>query len=454
MALGGAAMNFPTNVDAERFVLGSMMLNPALVAAAMADLKPEDFSLERHRRIYQRACDLYGREEAVDRVTVANELMAHGELESVDGLTYLASLDDGLPLVPSIESYIRILHEKAAARRILAACQSLANRVELGDTSAVIAAEAQELFALIGATGSKAPRVPDLPTIAAASKGNEGIVYIRRPELPRGAVVGITGDAGAGKSSLVTAWARDAAVPVLFLDRENPLSVVAERFDRLQWRTDDPRVKFWGCWCAHEPPLPDAPQVVEWVEACEPKPLVVVDTYSAFQVGDQNDSTACRAFMNRCRRLAARGATVVVLHHSGKADSSKDYRGSSDFAGALDLGFHVSNIGTNGDLGRLLLRPFKTRIHVDGIMAYDYAGGQFARGGRAEASQTVQEQLTAILRTNPGATVRRFDELAKGRGLSRNVGRDFLRDGVLSGAIRRETGANNERKHYLVMVSE
>jgi hypothetical protein len=169
----------PTNVVAERFVLGSILTNEGVVAEAMADLTPECFSLEGHRRIFRRACDLYGREEHVDTITVHNELMQHGESESVGGLV---SLDDGLPLVPSVKSYIRILHEKAAQRKIVFACQNLMNRVELGDTSA--------------ATGARALRVADLPTMAAVSNGKAGIEYIRRPELPRSAVVGVTGDAG------------------------------------------------------------------------------------------------------------------------------------------------------------------------------------------------------------------------------------------------------------------
>jgi DnaB-like helicase N terminal domain/AAA domain len=443
--------NIPTNIDAERFVLGSILTNETIVAEAMADLSPGDFALEKHRRIFRRACDVYGREESVNRVAVANELMKHDELEPVDGLTYLVSLDDGLPQVPNVESYIRILKEKAASRQILWICQNLTNRIQAGDMAAEVATGAQEAFGRISATGAKALRVPDLPTIAAASGGSEGIEYMRRPELPCGAVVGVTGDAGAGKSSLVTAWARDTEVPVLFLDRENPLSVVAERFERLRWRTDDPRVKFWGGWCMDAPPLPDDPRVIEWLEACDPKPLVVADTYSAFQAGDQNDSTACRAFMNRCRRLAARGATVVVLHHSGKGESSKDYRGSSDFSGALDLGFHVSNIGANGELGRLLVRPFKTRIYVEGTLVYDYAGGRFTRVDRGEAQQTITEQLTALLRLYPGATVARFDELAKSRCLGRDVARNFLNHGVLSRTIRRENGPNNAKRHYLAV---
>jgi hypothetical protein len=249
--------------------------------------------------------------------------------------------------------------------------------------------------------------------------------------------------------------ARDVDIPVLILDRENPLAVVAERLERLKWSSDDPRLKFWGGWHEQEPPLPDAPTVREWAAVCDPKPLVIVDSLSAFfGAADQNDASIMRAFLHRCRRLANLGATVVCIHHSGKAETSKDYRGSSDFPGALDLGFHVSNVGTDGRLGRLLVRPFKTRIHISGTLAYDYADGRFSRADWTEARQTVAEQLTSILRVNPGITARRFDELAKAAGLGRDCTRSFLHDGILSGAIRRETGPNNAKRHFLVEVSK
>ena len=63
--------------------------------------------------------DLYDRGEKIDRVTVANELMKQGQLESVDGLSYLVSLDDGLPQIANLDSYIRIVKDKAMLRKLI-----------------------------------------------------------------------------------------------------------------------------------------------------------------------------------------------------------------------------------------------------------------------------------------------------------------------------------------------
>ena len=123
----------PSSLEAERFVLGSIMLNDSLYIQAAGDLRPDDFSLEKHRRIFARMGELNERGEHIDRVTVANELMRFNELESCDGLSYLITLDDGLPQVANIDSYIRIVKDKSVLRRIIFAAQHLMNRCLIGD---------------------------------------------------------------------------------------------------------------------------------------------------------------------------------------------------------------------------------------------------------------------------------------------------------------------------------
>src|ERR1019366_2176620 len=123
----------PSNLDAERFVLGSIMLNDSLYIQAAGELQPDDFSLEKHRRIFSRMGELNERGERIDRVTVANELMRFNELESCDGLSYLVSLDDGLPQILNIDAYIRIVKDKAVLRRIIFASPHLMNRCLIGE---------------------------------------------------------------------------------------------------------------------------------------------------------------------------------------------------------------------------------------------------------------------------------------------------------------------------------
>src|SRR6202050_2723214 len=118
----------PSNLDAERFVLGSVLLNDAVYLQVAGVVEPEDFSLEKHRRIFSRMKELYDRGERIDRVTLADELMKQGQLESVDGLGYLVSLDDGLPEIANLDSYVRIVKDKATLRKLIFSAQRVIDR--------------------------------------------------------------------------------------------------------------------------------------------------------------------------------------------------------------------------------------------------------------------------------------------------------------------------------------
>src|SRR5215475_15505689 len=151
MSVTNTEKGLPTNVDAERFVLGSILLDDALYVQAAGTLEPDDFSLQKHRLIFRRMGELQDRGERIDRVTVANELMKFNELEACDGLTYLVSLDDGLPHIPSLDSYIRIVKDKAVLRHIIFASQHMMNRCFLGEEEPdAILAGAEETLLKLG----------------------------------------------------------------------------------------------------------------------------------------------------------------------------------------------------------------------------------------------------------------------------------------------------------------
>jgi len=141
----------PCNPDAERFILGSILLDGQQYELMAGAVEADDFSLEKHRRIYRAMADLHGRGEAIDRVTVASELRDRGELEACDGLSYIISLDDGLPRIPNLDSYIRIIREKSTLRRTIFACQSLMSRcLTASEDSGSILAEAETVLAKLG----------------------------------------------------------------------------------------------------------------------------------------------------------------------------------------------------------------------------------------------------------------------------------------------------------------
>jgi len=434
-------------------VLVSILLNGDRFGEVSV-LEPDDFSLERHRRIFGCMCELQLRREPIDRVTVAEQLARQDEL-GPDGLSFLVELDAGMPHIVHLDAYVRIVLNKSKLRRAIFTAKKLENEclLETATPEEILAAISIEIRKL-GERGASGQAIADIPRMR--DFGNATVEYLREPELPKGMVIALTGDAGSGKSTLASAWAGDAAAagtPVLVLDRENPLVVAMERFERLGM-TDGPMLKYYGSWIDGGVPAPNSPKVLAWVRSCEPKPLVIVDSMVAFHGGDENDAGQMRAFMQQCRNLADLGATVLVIHHDGKAETAKDYRGSSDFKAAVDVAFHVSNLGTDGRLGTVRLRCYKSRLGFAGELLYRYTGDRFVldRDPNA-ASRNVNGQLTDLLHMNPGIKATDFEVLAIKQALGRKRAREYLHNGVRAGVIRRD-GNGNAKQHYLVMEPE
>jgi replicative DNA helicase len=147
----GLEKGLPVSLDAERYVLGSVLLDDTLFVEVASALEAEDFSLEKHRRIFLRMGELHARGERIDRLTVAEELMKHNQLEACDGVGYLVSLDDGLPQIHNLDSYARIVKDKSLLRRVIYASQGLINRCLAGEEAPQeILANAEEILLKLG----------------------------------------------------------------------------------------------------------------------------------------------------------------------------------------------------------------------------------------------------------------------------------------------------------------
>lgn len=124
----------PANIDAEKTILGAILLDNAAHAEAAERLEPEDFLLDSHKRIFLRMSQLIKKRHAVDIVTLSESLTQRKEIQSVGGVAYLASLTEGLPMRPVIENYIRIVKDKSLLRSLLSMCSEGMQRVR--DTGA------------------------------------------------------------------------------------------------------------------------------------------------------------------------------------------------------------------------------------------------------------------------------------------------------------------------------
>ena len=178
----------PANIEAEQFVLGSILLDEegTLLPQVAGALTAADFNIEKHRRIFQRMGELHSRGERIEYLTAVNELEKHDQLESCDGIAYISSLTDGLPRLKSIDSYIRIVKDKARLRELIRTCHGVACRALNGSEEAdQLIADAQSRFLrLTDGCGTKtamttreiAERYPgSVSVLLDPSKGEKGL---------------------------------------------------------------------------------------------------------------------------------------------------------------------------------------------------------------------------------------------------------------------------------------
>ena len=160
----------PANLDAERLLLGSILLDGGVLVEKAAALQPGDFSLDKHQIIFRRMVDIHERGETVDRIVLANELKNHNELDSVDGLSYLISLDDGLPRLPNLNGYVKIVRVNSALRKMCYISQAVMNRCMTRDGEpGEILEQAERLISELRETiGSETRRGWRTPAISSA----------------------------------------------------------------------------------------------------------------------------------------------------------------------------------------------------------------------------------------------------------------------------------------------
>ena len=109
----------PNNQEAERTVLGAILVDNAAFSSAAEILSREDFYRDAHRRIFESMAALSERSQPIDLVTLKDELARQSALEAVGGAAYLAGLVDGVPRVTSVEHWSRIIKEKAVLRNLI-----------------------------------------------------------------------------------------------------------------------------------------------------------------------------------------------------------------------------------------------------------------------------------------------------------------------------------------------
>jgi replicative DNA helicase len=140
----------PQNLEAERALLGSILLDNSVLPLVIEGVKKDDFFSEAHRLIFETTLALSAKSRTVDLVTISDELTKKGLIEKAGGDAYLAGLTDGVPIgnTVALADYIRIVKDKSILRKLINASNNVIWRCQEGaeDPDALIDLAQSQIF--------------------------------------------------------------------------------------------------------------------------------------------------------------------------------------------------------------------------------------------------------------------------------------------------------------------
>ena len=131
-----AERTLPHNLEAEKCVLGAILINNHAFNQAAEVIDAQDFFRDAHRRIFEKMVGLTDRNEPVDLVTLKDELGRSGDLDEVGGPAYLSALTDGVPRSANVEYYAKIVKEKSTLRKLIASANEVLTSAYDGEQDA------------------------------------------------------------------------------------------------------------------------------------------------------------------------------------------------------------------------------------------------------------------------------------------------------------------------------
>ena len=205
---------FPYSEEAERYILGCMMLDPSIVDQVLTEITSNDFHVRANKNVMIAIETLVKNSEVVDQLTVYNELQRANTLEATGGIDYLYSLLDSVPSIANIEVYLNILHEKSLERKLLEVVNKIGADILKGDdhiNDLIVKSEKQIMDVINGQRVSDFKRIdlltdsvieiieenknkegnlvgldtgyPDLNNLTSGFKKNELIILAARPSI-------------------------------------------------------------------------------------------------------------------------------------------------------------------------------------------------------------------------------------------------------------------------------
>lgn len=457
----------PYNLDAERNVIGGLVVRNSFVSEVRKELDPGDFFRETHEILYRAILDLADSHNPVDSMLLLEHLESTGELSRAGGDDYLADILRGLPHAENTTYYAKIVRQKSIARRALVACQRSAEDIRSGRFHVAKSIE-RTCRRLDRLRGLCRPPEPErrATTVCLADVEAEPVHWLWPRRFPLGMLTLLIGDPSVGKSFITLGMASTISVgapwpdsngecsevgSTILLTAEDSLShTVRPRLDRAgadpakvhaltTVKRDDGTL---GPFCLAS----DLPRLEEALDRIADCRLLVIDPVSAYLgTADEHRNAEVRGLIAPLSEVAERRRiSVILVTHMNKGTGTKAlYRatGSLAFVAAARMAWLVTP--DRDDPLRQLMLPVKHNIveRPDGLayrigdgviqwetepvtiraedaLAMDKAAGDCESANRAE-------RASGFLRTilQPGASMPSDVILAAGKavGISRSA---------------------------------
>jgi hypothetical protein len=476
----------PYSLEAERAVLGSVLINPDMMGPVARLIKPEDFYEPEHRAIFSALLGLNGK--PADLVVLVDYLRQMDTLDKAGGEGYLVGLIGEIPTSYRAESYARIVAERAQARRLIHAATEITKLAYYGNP--------QDALGIIQDTAhNEAERSPsETPwswsTLKSAYEPKEPRRYVVPGLLPMPSLSIVYGTPGSLKTMLLqdlaicvssgTPWltslphnpeAKPYPIPqpepVLWIDVDNGLDRLERRFaamGRAYHVKEDAPIAYTSF---PSPPFaagdPKSVQVVLDKVLQDGAKLIVFDNLGTISGGADENSSQMVGVMSGLRQIAELGGcAVVVIHHKSKGTRDRpgdSLRGHSSIEGAVDLALLVER-EENGDT--VTVRSTKTRdTPVESFAALwtyeqdrtgELAAGRFFGMGRPEQgslSRQEQAEMCILKDMTNGMNQTQIVELAKEKaGVGRNTTLAAIHSLVENGHLHARVGQPSNAVEY------
>lgn len=237
----------PQSIETERLILAAILKDTLDFRDCVAVLDASDFALEAHRAIYRHMAVLADGGMGIDTATVLQSLKTAQELETAGGISYVIDLDQGMPGLPRLDDYIRIVRDKSILRKTVYIADSIRNDaiLERSDASELLG-RAERMLSDLGTEAARASEFETMGEIILAAGGLDG--FLKRassfgvmtgfPEFDSmtggmrpGQLWIIGADTGGGKSTFARNMLFNAAVkahPGVFVALEMSNEEIAE----------------------------------------------------------------------------------------------------------------------------------------------------------------------------------------------------------------------------------